>query len=389
MRLEVFIQSIQDEVNEDVFVKLVSLLQSMDYVEGTGFLLVDKDGEAQARIFSDPRIGFELSAGECASMIRESFRWGEPYYGYSQNDDLVIALPLTLNSKLIGGILVCPPPDESDVAEYMVQLRKLNDQLIAFLDELNLLNLPLMRERFREARRERMRAEAIHSLKTEPLRELREIYWRLEPELFLAMRKRDRAESRRLLNQILIGIYNFGGEDIARIKGYILDLVSMMTRTMVDCGASPSDTLGRGFDIIKELELIRDEETLSRWVTDVLEGLMEAVERSSDSAEDIRMQLAVNYVRENCGETLSRDEVAAKVGLSPAHFSRLIRKHLGHSFSDELRKVRISKAAKMLRDNSYSAKEVSIACGFQDQSYFNKVFKNEIGKTPLEYAKRA
>ncbi|MEX0321970.1 MAG: helix-turn-helix transcriptional regulator [Puniceicoccaceae bacterium] len=389
MQLDAFLQSIREEINDLTLIALEKCLRSIGYPNGTVFSLVDKDGSIQSQITDRATAGQELSTGESASMIRESLRWGEPYYGYSFNDALVIALPFTLNSRLVGGVLIQPPEDESDAADDMGAIRKLTDHLAVELDELNLLNMPLMRERFLEARRERMRAEAIHSLKSEPLHQIREIYWRLEPELFLAMRKRERTESRRLLNQILIGIYNFGGEDIIRVKGFILDLVSMMTRTMVDCGASPADTLGRGFDIVRELELIHDEESLSSWVTNVLESLMEAVERSSDSAEDMRMQLAVNYIRENCGEPLSRDDVAMKVGLSPSHFSRLIVSHLGHSFSDELRKVRIAKAARMLKDRSYSAKEVSIACGFQDQSYFSKVFKKEIGKTPLEYAHRA
>lgn len=49
---------------------------------------------------------------------------------------------------------------------------------------------------------------------------------------------------------------------------------------------------------------------------------------------------------------------------------------------------RIREAKKMLSDSSLSLLDVCLNCGFQDQSYFTKVFREHTGLTPGKYKKQ-
>lgn len=371
--------------------RLRAALRSLDLPKGSLVYRVDAGGKGSQILFGPKRRLPQLASRECAFLVRESLRWGEPFFRWAGEASFVIALPLTFNEQVIGGLLLeVPEPADnlSDESTFLKGLKRTGQLLLELLSDLNLVNTSRMHARAAVMSRERLKAEAIHEVKSEPVQEVRRIYWKLEPSLFLAMRKRDRPEARRLLNQILIGIYSHAGEDLDRIKGFVLDLVTMMTRTMVESGADPARTLGNGFDSLGALSAIHDEETLSRWVAEVLEHLIEVVEERPMRVDELRMQLILNYLRENCHEPLSRDGVAAKVGLSPAHFSRLVSQALGHSFSEELRRIRMQKAGRLLRQHGISVKQVAAACGFSDQSYFTKVFRREFNLTPQAFSRK-
>jgi AraC-like DNA-binding protein len=205
----------------------------------------------------------------------------------------------------------------------------------------------------------------------------------------MAMRRGDKREARRLLNQILTGIYSFGFEDLQKTKGYIVDLMTLMSRTIVECGADPELMVGDAFVTLSELSAIHDEEGLSRWVGETFEKLITAMETVPSGTRDMRIQLIRNYVREHCGEPISRDGVARRIGLSNAHFSRMLKEATGQTFTDYLRQVRIEKAVRLLRQSDWTVLAVGLECGFEDASYFTKVFKRVMGMAPLAFRRKA
>ena len=49
--------------------------------------------------------------------------------------------------------------------------------------------------------------------------------------------------------------------------------------------------------------------------------------------------------------------------------------------------IPIEKAIQMMKDPKYSLTEIAYLTGFSDQSHFNRIFKNQTGKSPLVYRK--
>ena len=54
-------------------------------------------------------------------------------------------------------------------------------------------------------------------------------------------------------------------------------------------------------------------------------------------------------------------------------------------FSDYLNKVRIEQSKKILENGNDSILEIALKVGFEDQSYYSKVFKKNTGITPYKY----
>ena len=80
----------------------------------------------------------------------------------------------------------------------------------------------------------------------------------------------------------------------------------------------------------------------------------------------------------------SLTELANLADLSAWHFLRQFKKYVGLPPHGWLVQVRLHKARQMLK-NGYSILNVALACGFSDQSHFNRHFKRAMGVTPAQY----
>ena len=66
----------------------------------------------------------------------------------------------------------------------------------------------------------------------------------------------------------------------------------------------------------------------------------------------------------------------------------LFKKNLGMTFTEHLNQTRVGKSCSLLTSTTLSLSEIASRCGFEDQSYFSKVFKKQMGVSPKEYRKK-
>jgi len=100
------------------------------------------------------------------------------------------------------------------------------------------------------------------------------------------------------------------------------------------------------------------------------------------------ISLAMAYMEENFRVKCTLGEIAAHVHLSPVYFHSIFRKAVGKTPYEYLTRLRVEEAKRLLLTGSMSMADVSEACGFSSQSYFNHSFKYRIGTTPGEYRRR-
>jgi len=218
-----------------------------------------------------------------------------------------------------------------------------------------------------------------------PFDTIREFYLYQEPALLGAIRLGDRREARRIINHVLVHIYSAGEERSELLKGLLLELVVMISRAAVEAGASQSEVLGMRFSHLTELAEIDDDEALAAWLRGTLERIFTAIERQQRFDVPLVVAGALKFIRENIGRELIREEVARHVGVSPGHFSELLKERTGRSFVELLRETRIQAACEMLAQTERTLAEIAAACGFCDQSYFTHVFKDVRAMTPKQY----
>lgn len=90
----------------------------------------------------------------------------------------------------------------------------------------------------------------------------------------------------------------------------------------------------------------------------------------------------MDYCQENFPLDIDVDDMAEVSGYSRYHFSRLFHGSCGMSPAQFLRDVRLKNSVRMLQMESLTVKEIAARCGFDDESYFCKVFKKAYGSTP-------
>jgi AraC-like DNA-binding protein len=94
------------------------------------------------------------------------------------------------------------------------------------------------------------------------------------------------------------------------------------------------------------------------------------------------------YVQENFQHELTRESVAHRMGIDPAHVSRLFRREGLMRFSDYVNLVRMNRAKFILANYRIPLKEVAASCGYADVAYFCRVFKRFAKVTPTEWRDR-
>lgn len=91
------------------------------------------------------------------------------------------------------------------------------------------------------------------------------------------------------------------------------------------------------------------------------------------------------HVTEHLHGDLSREQMAARFGISEDHLTRLFRLHARCGFSEFVNAERFRLAENLLRQGRFSVKEVGAACGFNSSAYFVKRFREQHGVTPTAW----
>ena len=102
--------------------------------------------------------------------------------------------------------------------------------------------------------------------------------------------------------------------------------------------------------------------------------------RSTDSA----FLPAIYYVAQNYREKIQNTEVANLCSMSPFAFSRKFKDIFGISFRDYVVRYRLRAACGLLTNPGSSVTDVAFAVGFNDVSYFSRMFKRHFGIPPSE-----
>lgn len=103
--------------------------------------------------------------------------------------------------------------------------------------------------------------------------------------------------------------------------------------------------------------------------------------------DEERMKKMLQFIQENYAAEISTGTIAGSAMISESECLRCFRNTIGTSPIQYLRQFRIQKAAEALTATSESVAEIAFRCGFQDASYFTKIFHEMRGCTPSEYRK--
>lgn len=111
--------------------------------------------------------------------------------------------------------------------------------------------------------------------------------------------------------------------------------------------------------------------------------------RSTDvlRISDPEVLAAMKYIASHFRDGIQVEDVLNHVMVSRSTLDRRMKQSIGRSCSDEIERIRISHAKKMLTETDAALSEIAAACGFNYLSHFSHAFRQKAGLSPSQYRK--
>lgn len=100
---------------------------------------------------------------------------------------------------------------------------------------------------------------------------------------------------------------------------------------------------------------------------------------------DVRLPIAIQFIKDNIYRQISGEDVARKVYLSHRQLNRIFRNNLSVTVAEFIFEQKCDEAKKLLTSTALPIHEISEKLGFSDQSYFIRFFKKRAGLTPHKF----
>ena len=102
-----------------------------------------------------------------------------------------------------------------------------------------------------------------------------------------------------------------------------------------------------------------------------------------------RIRLMLSFIQEHYTEPLQVQQIAASAFLSRRECLRCFQRTIGTSPMQYTIALRVQKARKLLLETDLPLLDICTECGFQDQSYFIKTFRERTGLSPARFRKHS
>ena len=166
-------------------------------------------------------------------------------------------------------------------------------------------------------------------------------------------------------------------------------MVVMISRQAIECGADEEQTLFFVQRCQEKIPALKDSVALNSWLFTAVTGFLDNLLAYPDAKHANLIHQCIQYINTNYSSPLTLEEIARIVCLSPDYLSKIFKQETGTTFSRYLNDVRIARAKELIRQSRLRMTDISSMVGYDDQSYFTKVFTKTVGVSPSEYRKKS
>ena len=171
--------------------------------------------------------------------------------------------------------------------------------------------------------------------------------------------------------------------NLSAILGISSPALSHHLRPLRDCGLITCRRLG------KEVHYKVADTEVCRLLHQMVEQVMEIAcpERIGASNSEIIHQVH-DYLVDHLAERVTIAQLSQKFLMNPTTMKELFKTEYGTSIAAHIKEHRMEKAAKLLKDSTYSIAQIAKEVGFESQSKFSSAFRETLGVLPTEYRKK-
>ena len=109
---------------------------------------------------------------------------------------------------------------------------------------------------------------------------------------------------------------------------------------------------------------------------------------ASNSQDTDKIDIVLQYIMNNYRNEIYLEEIASRLNMSTASFSRYFKQHTRKTFSDYVTEIRIGHACRLLMENNHNVSEICYLSGFENLSNYYRHFKKHVRVSPKTYKQR-
>ena len=103
----------------------------------------------------------------------------------------------------------------------------------------------------------------------------------------------------------------------------------------------------------------------------------------------LRLRSVITYVNDNFAEKIYIEKLSDMITVSPDYFTKMFKESIGKTPIDYINGLRVNKAMQLLFTTDMQMGEIAEQVGFANPNYFHKIFKQYMQTSPLNYRKNA
>jgi two-component system, response regulator YesN len=218
--------------------------------------------------------------------------------------------------------------------------------------------------------------------------ELVKLRYKTEKDFMHAVERGDKKEALQLINSknmLFSFSERFPNQPLRRLKNIAI-ILNTLLRTSARNSDVPAIMIHRISEkFAYEIENANQVETLHQLEDRMIEEYCDVVISNSLSKYTNMTQRVIEYILSFYNKQINKEELAAKLSTHPSHLSRKFKEETNMTLTAYQQMLRIKQAKHLLKAENLSVEEIAYMIGYDDPSYFGRVFKKETGRTPSQY----
>ncbi|WFA06603.1 AraC family transcriptional regulator [Bacillus sp. HSf4] len=205
----------------------------------------------------------------------------------------------------------------------------------------------------------------------------------LEKRIVQAIRLEEKDEAERLIALFMNELAERGKTE-ARIQPGMIQLFAKIQEEIFHSGLHPYELFSNN-DLIRELSELREPSHAVAWMMERAVGpYLKELEGRNNRQQKRLVERVLAMIHENYMNDISLESCADEAGTNSYTLSKAFKQITGINFIDYVTHLRIEKAKELLLETDQKIHDVSEAVGYR-HSYFNRIFKKQVGVPPSRY----
>lgn len=174
-------------------------------------------------------------------------------------------------------------------------------------------------------------------------------------------------------------------DPLRNAKNYGIIMNTLLRKAAEKGGVHPIYLDQTSSEFAKKIENISSISSVPSFMKEIFRTYCRLVRKHALRKFSLVVQKTILIIDADLSADLAPKKLAKSQGVTLGYLSTVFRKETGKTLSEYIRERRIEYAEYLLNTTNLQIQTIALHCGVMDAQYFSKLFKQQLGKTPMEY----